>query len=260
MEATDICNKLEITQNSQIITQSQTHVTPEKSDIDKTLNKELTIDDAYEYMGKCGKYQTFATFAAGLSYMAGMLYLFSMPMFSLEPQLSKCWINGNLTSCDLIEDKCVSNVTYEYTDKQYNFITEYDLLCDSLAVSMIPSASTIGSACGIAVFGILADAIGRLPILAISNGSIILCLLIIVFTSNYNVTLYLSVIAGFFQAGAMTAPYTFAYESVTVQTASYYGSAVIASYGLGTIIVPLHQKLRFSIGRKTPILDRLFIF
>jgi len=213
--------------------------TPIKEDLPKIVNKALTIEEAYLFMGKFGKYQVLVAIAAGMSYVSGMLFLFSMPLFSMTPELSQCWVNGILTPCDQIDDKCAAGVTYKYSDNHYNFITEYDLLCDSFAVGLIPGATAIGSALGIALFGILADNIGRLPIMGISNGGIIICLLVIVLTSNYNVTLYFSAISGFLQAGAQTTPYAFAYDSATLDSASYYGTFVMASYAVGEVVIPL---------------------
>ena len=220
--------------------QTESAETPKILTISEPTPRQLSLEDAYNMIGGFGRYQVIFSLSASISFITSMMYLFTIPLFSVFPKVTGCQVSdSNDTLCATAEDACVYNVTYEYSDKQFNYITEFDLLCDDLSTSMISIAYMIGSLTGVFVMGFISDNHGRLKTITIGHTGMVIGLLLLTQIRGLTACVYISACCGFFASGCSTPGYTFAYESSSLDTAKYYGTIVNISYGVGELIIAL---------------------
>ncbi len=196
--------------------------------------KTMTIDEAYDSIGRFGKYQIWVC----ISSLITMMYIFSVPLFLIFPPVNGCPA-GSSSVCQNSDDACAVNVTRSYPDPHFNYISEFDLTCNDIAATSIALAFVIGSLVGSFLFSTISDNFGRLRVLAIGQLGNIACLLTIVIAGNYEVTLVLSGLGGFLVAASGTPTYAFAYDSSHVETIKFHGTYINLTFAIGEIIIAL---------------------
>jgi len=198
---------------------------------------EFTIDEAYEVCGGHGKYQYWVAILTTITYISNMLYLFSIPLFLTRPNIRACTNLGTGLGCDKPQDTCSPDTIYQYEDKYYNFVSEYDLICSDQKAFYIPAAFSIGACLGAFIFSLLGDFIGRIPVLIIGQIGMITSLGYLLLFSSYTVCLITSVLIGFFALACGPPSFIFAYDSMHSKYIPFYASYLNTCFAVGEIIV-----------------------
>jgi OCT family organic cation transporter-like MFS transporter 4/5 len=212
----------------------------------------LTMDEAYEKGGKSGRYTILLSVGVFASMIASMMYLFSLPLFSIFPEIIGCGGAGNPSGdrkdglCRSEEEACRANVTREYVDRSHNFISEYDLVCDDFRATLLETSFALGSLLGTLLFGFLSDSLGRLPILGVAEAGGVLMLLVIVLNTVYPVCVIFTLLLGFLMGGVHTPTFALAYDSVHSDYIPFYGTFVNLSFAVGEVIVAAIMWTRIS--------------
>lgn len=200
----------------------------------------MTIDEAYEHIGRYGTYQKWVCVSSFITMVTCMMYVFSIPLLLVFPKVNGCTKPGTLdTLCQDTIEACAANVTRVYPNRNFNFISEFDLPCDDISSTSIVLSFVIGSLTGSFLFSMISDNYGRLRVLLTGQIGQIVCLLIIIIAGNYHVLLVLSGICGFFVAASGTPTYAFAYDSSHTETIKFHGTYINLVFAIGEIIVAL---------------------
>eukprot|EP01022_Parablepharisma_sp_SALTPOND_P025707 TRINITY_DN603_c1_g1_i1.p1 TRINITY_DN603_c1_g1~~TRINITY_DN603_c1_g1_i1.p1 ORF type:complete len:562 (+),score=13.73 TRINITY_DN603_c1_g1_i1:219-1688(+) len=196
--------------------------------------RELTIDEAYELTGGHGFYQVLVAASVAISQVSCMAFLFCIPLFQTFPVIKGC-PNG---ICESAAEACSSPTRY-YEDIHFNFITEFDLVCEEFKASLISSAFPVGFIFGSLIFSSLADLLGRIPTILIGQAGMIFSVLVLVFFASYNVCLVCTGLCGFFSVASAYQGYTFSYDSNHSKYVPFYATYVGVVFALGELLVAL---------------------
>eukprot|EP00826_Nyctotherus_ovalis_P030559 TRINITY_DN2438_c0_g1_i24.p1 TRINITY_DN2438_c0_g1~~TRINITY_DN2438_c0_g1_i24.p1 ORF type:complete len:525 (+),score=96.07 TRINITY_DN2438_c0_g1_i24:130-1575(+) len=190
---------------------------------------EVTINEAYDMSGGHGKYQFMVAIAISIVVFTNLFYLFSIPLFLIFPVVLDERGNRFLDA----DAACASN--YYYQDKEFNYVTEYDLLCNSFKASIISSVFQIGFMVASLTLSNVTDRIGRVPIFLLGQCGIVISLAGIVLLNTYTACLICTGLCGFFCFLPLC--YTFAYDSTNSRYVEFYSSYIGIMYAVGQILV-----------------------
>ena len=191
--------------------------------------QKMTVEQGYEAAGEMGKYHVLLSFASAISMISCMIYIFSVPLFLVNPK-----VNCGGKSCD---DVCSSNTNYTYEDKHLNFVTEFNLLCDSYSGTVIEVAFGVCSLVGCIAFSTLSDSVGRLPVIVFGIIGNIVCISLLLYYPTYKLCVIFSSVLGFFIAALGTPTYTYLYDSVLPCYIAFYGTYLNICFAFGEVIV-----------------------
>ncbi len=202
----------------------------------------VTMDEAYELAGGHGKYQLLVAVCSTITIISSMLYLFSIPMFLKFPKTSECTTDNGaeIPICNVTMTECYnSSLLYRYENLRFNFVSEYDLICDDVKATLIASVFSIGACFGCLLFSALSDAIGRLPVLFIGEAGMIAGTCYLVFFSSYQVCIWATIATGFFALACGPPSFSFAYDSMHAKYIPLYSTYINAVFAVGEILVAL---------------------
>ena len=126
---------------------------------DESQPLELTVDDAYDMAGGHGRYQFLVAISVSIAVFTNLFYLFFIPLFLIHPEVLD--INGNPFNS---KDEACKASYRRYKERYFNFITEYDLLCDDMKASIISSVFQFGYILASLTISNVTDHVGRLPL------------------------------------------------------------------------------------------------
>ncbi len=201
--------------------------------------KTMTIDEAYDFIGKFGRYQILVIACSFITMITCMMYIFSVPLFLIFPKITGCPKPGGDSVCADVEEACKDGVTRSYTDPHHNFVSEFDLVCSDFSAAAIELAFVAGSLIGSFMFSTLSDNFGRLRIICIGQASCIVGMALIIITSNYYACVVISGLVGFFVAASGTPTYAFSYDSSHSSCIKFHGTFINLSFAIGEVIVAL---------------------
>jgi len=190
----------------------------------------LTIDEAYDMAGGHGCYQYVVAIAVSLAVFTNIFYLFSIPLFLVFPVV----LDENGKRFEDSDTACASPYRY-YQDPEFNYITEYDLLCNQFKASIIPSTFQIGFMIASLTLSNIIDRLGRIPILLLEQCGIVLSLSGLIFFNSYTTCIIFTGLCGFFSFFPLC--YTFAYDSNNSKYVGFYSSYIGITYAVGEILV-----------------------
>ncbi len=201
-----------------------------------TLIKDM--DSAYTMAGGRGRYQTLVAVFSWISIFSFMSFTFAVPYFLIKPPVV-CQSGTNYESCSAAS-ACAEGATFQYTEsRQYNFMTEFDLLCHDAKSTLISSAFFLGSICSCLVVNTLSDIIGRLPMLMIGNMGNVFALIVLLVFPSFEMTVAVSGLIGLLTIGNNTVPYSYVYDSFHSEAAIPYGTAITVSWSVWEIVIAL---------------------
>lgn len=201
--------------------------------------RELTIDQAYELSGLRGTYQYLIALSTACAVFANLTYIFFMPLFLINPVV----LDENSVAFPSVEAACAASYR-RYQDVDFNYVSQFDLLCQPLKASFIPSSFQVGILIASLTLSYLADYIGRLPVLIVNQAGIAISLSCIIFFSSYATCIVFTGVCGFFSLGALF--YTFAYDSSHSRCIQAYTFYIGIVFAVGEIIVVLIMWLGFK--------------
>jgi MFS family permease len=199
----------------------------------------VSIDEAYEAAGMSGWYQVILSYAVTITMITCMMYAFTLPLLLQFPEVRGCHKPGGEDKCKDAEETCGKNVTYNYVDKKYNYLSEFDLVCDNYHATALQVAFGLGSLAGNFVFSALSDIFGRLIVISIGQASNIVCLLLTIIIGDYYACAVLCALLGFMLAGSGSPTFTYATDSVHKDSMMFYGTIVNLSFAVGEVLVAL---------------------
>ncbi len=191
--------------------------------------QKMTVEQGYEAAGEMGKYHVLLALASAISMISCMIYIFSVPLFLVKPKFTCS--NGDCSNV------CSANGNYTYEDKHFNFVTEFDLLCDSYSGTIIEVSFGVCSLIGCVLFSTLSDSVGRLPVIILGITGNIICISLILYFPTYHFCVIFSAILGLFIAALATPTYTFLYDSVLPCYIAFYGTYLNICFAFGEVIV-----------------------
>ena len=133
------------------------------------------------------------------------------------------------------EDAACDGSYRRYEDKNYNFITEYDLVCDNMKSSIIASVFQFGYIVASLTLSNLSDRIGRRVIFIIEHIGIILSMAIMMIFSSYAMCIICTFCCGFFCF--LPICYTYAFDWNHSRHVAIYSTYVGIIYAVGEILV-----------------------
>jgi len=166
----------------------------------------VTLDEAFELTYGNGRYQLLIFLAGFIGMASSMWYLYCIPFFLSFPKVLGCK-NG---ICETEEEACNSTSRY-YDNVNYNLITELDLLCKDIDLSIIPSSFPMGFLMGNIILSSAADIFGRLPVLLIGQFGMTFSILYFCFFPSYNTCIICTSLCGFFSVASFFPSYSLLY-------------------------------------------------
>jgi len=197
------------------------------------------MDQAYELAGGRGKYQFLVALECWISMTTMMLFIYCVPMFLIEPNI-QCYQNFKYSSCD--KQKVCNNPGIQYKfDKphDFNFITEFGLLCKDYEKTFIISAAFLASLVSCIFVNLISDIIGRLPCLVFGNMSNLILVGIVTLIASYKNIVIISALIGLTTIINASCSYTFIYDSFPTKYATFYGTTVNIAWGVAQTAIPL---------------------
>ncbi len=196
-------------------------------------SQKMTVEQGYEAAGKMGRYHLLLAMSSAITMVSCMIYIFSVPLFLVRPKI----ICQEGEDCNDINKICSDHIAYSYHDKGFNFVTQFDLLCDTFSGTILEVTFGGCSLLGCIAFSTLSDNAGRLPVLVLGITGNIACLLLVIHFPTYEHCLIVSAILGFFIAALGTPTYTFLYDSVLPCYIAFYGTYLNICFAVGEVIV-----------------------
>ncbi len=224
----------------------------------------LSPDEALARTNGFSRYQILSLLTGTLCLWGDALYIFSIPFFMATPTILCRSSSGGWDICDYTADYiCDHNIEYSYQEKTQNFVSEFDLLCDSSASGWLTAAIFIGSFPGFIVFGFFGDVWGRIPVILVSAISTLtfLCLMLVLPSNLYMVIVFTTFI-GFATTGLAFSPFTLAFECVKDNHVTYVGVFLNVMYATTQIIVAMLSlgELRWRIHCMVVVFITLCLF
>lgn len=198
-----------------------------------SLVSSVTVDEAYDLAGGHGRYQFLVALSAGIISITSMMYLFSVPLFLIFPEVRGC-PEG---LCPTKEAAC--RVRYTYADHSFNFVTEFDLLCSEFRGSLVATMFSVGFCAGILAFGTIGDTLGRLAAFTVGTLGTSLSILMLLLFPEYVVCLIASGLCGFFASGCFPQGLTYAYDSCHSKYVTFYATFMNTAFTVGELFVAL---------------------
>ncbi len=209
---------------------------PEREHTRIVQPREVTIDEAYDLAGGHGRYQALVALSITVSQISSMAYLFAIPLFQTFPVVHGCpGLNGT-DICESAEQACKYENRW-YDDARFNFVTEFDLLCSEYKASYLASAYPVGFLLGSLLFTSLSDMIGRLPVMVLGQGGMILSVLILFFFASYTNCLLCTGLCGFFSVASLYMGYAYSYDSNHSRYVTFYATYVGVVFAVGELLV-----------------------
>ncbi len=188
----------------------------------------ISPDEALSRTEGFGKYQILVVIASTLALWSNNLYTYCVPFFMMQPKIYCPTPGDNHAQCTLsVAEICKRGIHFDYERQDEDFVSQYNLLCDSGSNAWLTAAVFIGCIPGYAILGWLGDLWGRIHImmisLVLSAGSLIMIVLVNYLYTSFWCTVVLSGIIGFSESGLIYAPFTFAFESIQKKYVSKVG-------------------------------------
>lgn len=181
-----------------------------------------TIEDAMHMVGSFGRFQKILVLMAGLLVIPNtipnmlMVFVAKESTWHCLPNATDC-NKGNATLASNDPSRCtMQRASWEFTlPKKYSIITEFDLICEKqIWVPVATSIYFVGLAISSAIFGRLADKMGRKKILFATTVGTIVAETAIAASPNIYIIVGLRLIAGIFKGGTTTQALVLASEYV----------------------------------------------
>eukprot|EP00826_Nyctotherus_ovalis_P049424 TRINITY_DN5978_c0_g4_i1.p1 TRINITY_DN5978_c0_g4~~TRINITY_DN5978_c0_g4_i1.p1 ORF type:complete len:501 (+),score=100.89 TRINITY_DN5978_c0_g4_i1:77-1504(+) len=197
---------------------------------DDARSNELTIDQAYEISGMHGRYQYLVAVCTIFTVFTNLFYLFFMPLFLIIPVV----LDRHGRPFPDTKAACAAPYRH-YEDRDFNYITQFDLLCQPFKASLIPSSFQVGVLISSLTMSNAVDYLGRVPLLIVEQAGIVISLTCVIFFNSYASCLVFTGVCGYFCFGPLF--YTFAFDSNHSKYIKFYTVFIGVAYALGEIIV-----------------------
>lgn len=174
-------------------------------------------NEALKRAGGFGRYQYVSMVVSVLGLLCDSLYLFSIPFFTAPPALLCKNSSGFYESCPYTREYiCDNGIHYKYdAPEEYNFATEFDLLCKTSANAWLSSVIFIGCVPGFIIFGFLGDIVGRISMIWISIAlNVLIMASMLLFPLSLNMIIAATCLIGFSTTGLALSPFSLIFEAV----------------------------------------------
>ncbi len=172
------------------------------------------IDSAYQLAGGGGLYRFIVTVACCISMLTLTMFVYAVPLFLVKPPVECLSIQELWTPCS-VHDVCSnSSVTYRISaPRDFNFITEFGMLCEDAEGTYIISAYFVGSLVSCLFVNALSDLWGRLPLLIFGNASNVLCIGALLLFPSFESSVIVAATIGMTTIAVNAPSYGYIYES-----------------------------------------------
>jgi len=245
--------------------------------IDTTNLNIETVDEIFEQIGACGRYQLIQAFALSLLNVPIAFPLFLIYFTGHSPNW-RC-VNGTNLPCNFTGEISPADVnrfalrcsmprqSWEYVNpRNFSFITEFDLVCDKNPMAALTfSAVYIGWGIGSIPLGIAADYFGRKPVLVVSYVLILSFVLASAFLTSVWQYVVLRAATGFLFTGYGMSSFSLGSEIVGTKFRSFIGPTILGVGTAGVLFLTLQAYFiqewrKLSLWCSAPYLGFVLLF
>jgi MFS family permease len=211
--------------------------------------KALNANEVLKRLGGFGNYQFISIVVSVLCLLCNSLYLFSIPFFTTPPNTLCPNSSGIYETCPYtVEYICDNGIRYKYdAPKEYNFATEFDLLCQTSANAWLTAVIFIGCLPGFLIFGFLGDIIGRISMVWITIAlNICIMTLMLIFPKSLHIIIVYTGFIGFSTTGLAFSPFSIAFEALPESYVVIIGAILNVVYASSQLVVTLLAICEFT--------------